>query len=79
MPNSVFYIENSRLDRGLINIAAAGAIYHKEITRAMKVAQTSNPESFVPPEWFKAPGVMISLTILLVKNSLMELVNSYTI
>ena len=75
MPNSVFYIENSRLDRGLINIAAAGAIYHKEITRAMKVAQTSNPESFVPPEWFKASGVMIFVTNIFFRNFKIQLSN----
>ena len=53
LQHGIFHVQNMRLDKGITDIAAAGAIYHKEITRAMKVAQTADPESFVPPEWFK--------------------------
>lgn len=49
----IFYVEQNRLDKGITNIATAGGIYHKEIARAMKVAQTQDPESYVPPHWFK--------------------------
>ena len=73
LQHGIFHVQNMRLDKGITDIAAAGAIYHKEITRAMKVAQTADPESFVPPEWFK-----VTVKILIFKGVVVESITPCT-